>query len=144
MPYRTFRVLTIVLLGALPACAGPSVDSAGSEGLAPASELSGTWTGSFGQLGGTLYTDDANVVLEIKEDGTFTANVTPAGGANNRGRASTWTGTVVRKGDRITFRTAQGPWMTLSRRGDTLYGVANDPATQATVMITLERKAGLG
>jgi hypothetical protein len=34
--------------------------------------------------------------------------------------------------------------MTLSRRGDTLYGVANDPATQATVMITLERKAGLG
>ena len=104
MAYRAFKVLTIVLLGALSACAGPSVDSARSEGLAPASELSGTWTRSFGQAGGTLYTDDANVVIEIKADGTFTANVNPAGGANNRARASTWTGTVVRKGDRITFR----------------------------------------
>jgi hypothetical protein len=55
--------------------------------------------------------DDGNVVLEIKEDGTFTANVTPAGGANNRARASTWTGTVVRKveiGSRSGLRKGPG------------------------------------
>jgi hypothetical protein len=144
MPYRTFKVLTIVLLGALTACAGPRVDSAGSEGLAPASELSGTWTGSFGQLGGTLYADDANVVLEIKEDGTFTANITPAGGANNLAKASTWTGTVVRKGNRVVFQSSQGPWLTLVHRGNTLYGVANDPASDANIMISLEREGGRG
>ena len=45
------------------------------------------------------YTNDGKGVVEIKEDGTFTANITPAGGANNLAKASTWTGTVVRKGD---------------------------------------------
>jgi hypothetical protein len=142
MLYRMFIVVIAVLLGALPARGAPTADSAGSGGAAPASALSGTWTGSFWQVGGVLYTNDANVVLEIKEDGTFSARVAPAGGANNRATASTWTGTVVSKGDRVTLRTAQGPWMTLARRGDTLYGVANDPATQATVMITLRREDG--
>jgi len=139
MLHRTFTVLTIVLLGALAACAGRTDDSAG---FAPASELSGTWRGSFSEIGGTLYTNDGNVVLEIKEDGTFTATITPASGANNRARASTWTGTVARKGNRVRLLTAQGPWITLARRGDTLYGVTNDPTTETTVMITLVRGGG--
>ena len=144
MRQRTFTGLTTVLLGALVACVGPGVDSAGSGGLAPTSELSGTWHGSFVQTGGSLYVDDGKTVVEIKEDGTFTATVTPAGGANNLPQASTWTGTVVRRGNRVTFPSSQGPWLTLVHRGNTLYGVANDPASNANILISLEREGSRG
>ena len=140
----TVTGLTTLLLGALVACAGPAVDSARSGGFAPTSDLIGTWHVSFVQLGGSLYTDDGKGVVEIKEDGTFTANITPAGGANNLAKASTWTGTVVRKGNRVIFQSSQGPWLTLVHRGDTLYGVTNDPASDANIMISLEREGRRG
>ena len=76
MRQLTFTGLTTLLLGALVACAGPAVDSAGSGGFAPTSDLTGTWHVSFVQLGGSLYTNDGKGVVEIKEDGTFTANIT--------------------------------------------------------------------
>lgn len=141
MRQLTFTGLTTLLLGALVACAGPAVDSAGSGGFAPTSDLA--WHVSF-VWGGSLYTNDGKGVVEIKEDGTFTANITPAGGANNLAKASTWTGTVVRKGNRVVFQSSQEPWLTLVHRGDTLYGVANDPASDANIMISLEREGGRG
>ena len=57
--------------------------------LPPAGELSGTWHGSFWQLGGSLYANEGQSILEIKEDGTFTATVTPDPGANNLAKPST-------------------------------------------------------
>jgi hypothetical protein len=68
----------------------------------------------------------------------------PARGADNLAKASTWTGTVVRKGNRVIFQSSQGPWLTLVHRGDTLYGVANDPASDANIMISLEREGRRG
>jgi hypothetical protein len=105
-------------------------------------DVSGTWHGSFSQIGGVLYVTEGRCVLQINDDGTFTATVTPGPGANNLVKGSTWSGTVVRRGDRLTFRTTAGPSTTLVRKGDTLYGVANDPKTESDVMIKLDRTAG--
>jgi hypothetical protein len=52
---------------------------------------------------------------------------------------SRWSGTVVVNGRHITFKTDQGPWATLVRHGDHLYGVANDPLTEMDIMIDFAR-----
>jgi hypothetical protein len=51
-----------------------------------------------------------------------------------------WSGTVVRSGNRITLRASQGPWLTLVRSGNILYGVAEDPIVEATIMLKLEHE----
>jgi hypothetical protein len=86
------------------------------------SKLSGTWYGTFGWAGASLYTDEGDCILRIKEDGMFTWTVTPSRAANNLAKVWTWSGTAVRSGTRVTFRTSQGPWVTLIRSGNTLYG----------------------
>ncbi|HEY7041204.1 MAG TPA: hypothetical protein VID28_20210 [Methylomirabilota bacterium] len=105
-------------------------------------DLQGTWNGSFSQIGGVLYVAEGRCRLHINDDGTFTATVTPGPGANNLVKGSQWSGTVVRNGDRLTFRTSKGPWTTLVRKGDTLYGVSNDPMIESDIMIKLDRAAG--
>jgi hypothetical protein len=109
---------------------------------APPSDLSGTWRGSFSEVGGVLYVAEGECVLQVKDDGTFTARVTPGPGANNLVKGTSWSGTVVRKGDRVTFRSPNGPFTTLVRRGDTLYGVANDSRIETDVLIRLDRTTG--
>ena len=104
--------------------------------------LGGSWHGSFSQIGGVLYVAEGRCVLDIRDDGTFTATVTPGPGANNLVKGSTWSGTVVREGDRYRFRTPSGSWTTLVRKGDTLYGVANDPLFESHIMIKLDRQVG--
>ena len=59
------------------------------------SELSGTWYGTFGWVGASLYTDEGDCILRIKEDGTLTWTVTPSRAANNPAKAWTWSGTAV-------------------------------------------------
>ena len=57
-------------------------------------------------------------------------------------KASNWSGTVSQSGRRVVFRVAKGSrsaWSSLARSGDTLYGVANNPATGANIEIKLER-----
>jgi hypothetical protein len=62
--------------------------------------------------------------------------------ANGHAKASSWSGTVAQRGDRVTLRTTQGPAPTLrlARSGGTLYGVVNDPATEWDVLIKLDRE----
>jgi hypothetical protein len=108
----------------------------------PERSLGGTWHGSFSQIGGVLYVAEGRCVLNIHDDGTFTATVTPGPGANNLVKGSTWSGTVVPEGDQYTFRTSSGTWTTLVRKGDTLYGVANDPLIESDIMVKLDRQAG--
>jgi len=146
MPHR-MRVAasTIVAMALLLAgCAGPSSSGAPiAAAVVAASHLSGTWNGTFGQLSASLYEDEGRCILRIKEDGTFTATVTPNGGTNNLAKASTWAGTVVPDGQRVTLRNSTGPWpwIILTRSGsNTLYGVATDPATEAPVMMEFERE----
>ena len=117
------------------------VPSASLAASAP-SGLSGTWQGSFSEIGGVLYVAEGECVVHVNRDGTFTAWVTPAPGANNLVKGSQWSGTVVREGDRVKFRAPNGSWTTLVQRGDTLYGVSNDPKIEADVMIKLDRAAG--
>jgi hypothetical protein len=134
MLQRTFVAVpaAIALVVLVVGCAGPTTSSASSpatSALAPPSELAGTWAGTFGMVAADARLDEGRCVVQITEDQTFTATCGRNGGANNVAKASTWSGKVVTRGNRITFRTAQGPWVTLVRSGNTLYGVANDPLT---------------
>jgi hypothetical protein len=140
-------VSTVALVALVAGCARPSarISSPASgpavAAFAPASELSGTWRGSFGQVAASLYTADSDCILQIKEDGTFTATVRPSKArTNNLAKPWTWSGTVVGSGNRVTLRSSQGPWVTLIRSGSTLYGVAEDPMVGATIMMKFERE----
>ena len=144
MRQRAFVAVFTVLMAIVAGCAGPSARSGSGPvraALAPASELTGTWHGSFGWAGGGggFYLDDANCVLQIREDGTFTETVTPAPASNNLAKRWKWSGTVVTRGNRVTLRTSQGPSFTLIRAGNTLYGVAEDPVTEFPIMMRFER-----
>jgi hypothetical protein len=106
------------------------------------SGVGGTWRGSFSQVGAFFYVAEGNCVLQVKEDGTFTARITPGPGANNIVKGSTWSGTVEREGDLVTLSVPGGPATTLVRKGDTLYGVTNNPRIEADVLIRLDRVQG--
>ena len=148
---RTFiTVLSAVATVALVAgCAELGATSSASAPIravsAPANELVGTWRGDFGWIGAFFYEDEATVVLQIKEDGTFTATVARGGGTNNLAKPASLSGTVVTHGNRVTLRNSHGPWawVTLVHSGDTLYGLAIDPAIETTVMMKLEHEGGL-
>ncbi len=153
---KTFRMLRLALflgcamasLASLAGCAGPMArpDSRASSSvpaaLAP-DQFTGTWRGSFSQMAASLYEDEGDYMLQIKEDGTFTATVTRAKlGTNNLAKASTWSGTVVTRGNRVTLRSSQGPSVTLIRSGNSLYGIAEDPLAEATIAMSLQRVDG--
>ncbi len=125
---RLARLVSCLGLVALVAgCAGQSAniasDASGpiAAALSPASNLTGTWRGSFTQVGAVLYIDDGDVVLQTMGSGT-----------------------VVRSGNRVTLRSSQGPWLTLVRSGNTLYAVAEDPLVEATIMLRLEHEGSAG
>jgi len=92
-----------------------------------------------------LYIDDGDVVLQIREDGTFVARATRSrAGTNNLAKPWTWTGAVARRGNWIILRSSQGPWLTLVRSGNTLYTVTEDPLVEATIMLRLEHEGSTG
>jgi len=153
MLQRTFAawLLRVALVALVAGCAGPSASiSSGASGpvataLAPASELAGTWRGSFGRVSSDYYTDEAECIIQIKEDRTFTAVCRPSkAGTNNLAKASTWSGTVVIGRNRVTLRSSQEAWVTLMRSGNTLYGVAEDPLVEGTIMMKFEREGSRG
>jgi hypothetical protein len=151
LPRMLGMLISITALLALVAgCAGPSA-RIGFPASGPVfaafdpNDLSGTWRGSFGQVAASLYMDEAECILRIDEDGTFTATVRPAKhGTNNLAKASTWSGTLVMSGNRITLRSSQGPWVTLIRSSSSLYGVAEDPLVGATIAMRFEREGITG
>jgi len=153
MLQRTFAawLLRVALVALVAGCAGPSASiSSGASGpvataLAPASELAGTWRGSFGRVSADYYMDEADCIVQIKEDRTVTAACKPSkAGTNNLAKASTWSGTVVTSRNRVTLRTSQEAWVTLIRSGNTLYGVAEDPLVEGTIMMRFEREGSTG
>jgi hypothetical protein len=119
---------------ALTGCAGPSTTAktAGPRTVAAAeaSDLTGTWHGLYAWPGGTYWSDDATGTLQINPDGTFTARVIPSPGANDLAKASTWSGTV---------EVTKGPSVSLTRKGDRLYGITQDPIVEVPVTISLQR-----
>jgi hypothetical protein len=137
------RLCAVAALTLLSGCAGlrPVSPPPGSGSLQPDSELVGTWAGSLNWIAPSLYDDEANLRLQIREDGTFTATVTPGRAGNNIAKPSSLAGTVVANDKLVTLRNEVGPWpwLTLKRSGGTLYGVANDPAIQSAVMLRFHR-----
>jgi hypothetical protein len=134
--------ITIALFAGCAASHSSASDLAAAA-AAPAGDLSGRWYGTFGQVAASLYEDESKSVLQINPDGTFTATVTRGLGTNNLAKPSNWSGTVVTNGNRVTLRNSQGswPWIILTRSADDiLYGLANDPAIEAPVMIKFERE----
>jgi hypothetical protein len=145
MKTRAFVAVLAVSVATVSGCAGAGGGSEFSPvraALAPASGLSGTWRGSFSWFSAFFYTDEADCVLRIGDDGTFTETITPGRSANNLSKKENWSGTIVVRGNRITFRTSQGPSFTLIRTGDTLYGLAEDPVIEAPIMMRFERSGG--
>ena len=132
----------VVLVALIAGCAGPS---AGPSRPAPAAftpDLVGTWNGVFWWLGGNYWEDEGNLLLEIKEDGTFTVTMTPTPAANNIAKPTSWSGTVSQSGRLVVFHLSKGAWpawSSLARSGDALYGVANDPATGADIQVSFVR-----
>jgi len=153
MLQSTFAALVprVALVALVAGCAGPSASiNSGASGPvatapAPATELAGTWRGSFGRVSADYYMDEADCIVQIKEDRTFTAACKPSkAGTNNLAKASTWSGTVVTSRNRVTLRTSQEAWVTLIRSGNTLYGVAEDPLVEGTIMMRFEREGSTG
>jgi hypothetical protein len=142
-----FLGCAMTLLASVAGCAGPMASHSRASSSVPAafapSLVSGTWRGSFSQTAASLYEDEGDCMLQIKEDGTFTATVTRAKrGTNNLAKTSTWSGTVVTRGNRVTLRGSQGPSVTFMRSGNSLYGVAEDPFAEATIAMSLQRENG--
>jgi hypothetical protein len=105
-------------------------------------QLAGTWRGSFSKFAASLYEDEGDVVMQIRPDGTFTATISRAKlGTNNLAKAENLSGTVTARGDRVTLVTVQGPRLTLMRRGDALYTVAEDPMVGAPIAMSLQHEA---
>jgi len=138
----------LLITGAvLAGCAGPSTITEtagktagpGTVAAAEASDLTGTWHGLYAWPGGTYWPDDATGTLQINPDGTFTARVIPSPGANNLAKASTWSGTVEVTGNRVVLRSSKGPSVSLTRKGDRLYGITQDPIVEVPVTISLQR-----
>jgi hypothetical protein len=135
-------LIGVVLVALIAGCAGPS---AGPSMLTPAAstaDLAGTWSGLFWWPGGTYWEDEGILVLQIKEDGTFTVTMRPTAAPNNIAKPTSWSGTVSQSGRRVVFHLSKGAWpawSSLARSGDALYGVANNPATGVDIDITLVR-----
>jgi len=130
-------VLVALIAGCAGSGAGPSMTPAAST-----ADLAGTWNGLFWWLGGHYVVDEGALLLQIKEDGTFTVTMRPTPAASNTAKASSWSGTVSQSGGRVVFHLSKGAWpawASLARSGDTLYGVANDPATGADIEISFVR-----
>jgi hypothetical protein len=133
----------VAILTLAAGCAGVGETASGSDPAASVtvSDLAGKWSGTIGWVGAYQYEGESIITLQIREDGTFTAAVTPNRETNNYAPASSLSGTVVARGNRVTLRNSQGPWtwVTLVRSGTTLYGVASDPASEGNVMLKLDR-----
>src|SRR5262245_53414298 len=100
------KLCAVAALTFLSGCGvlGPVSAPSGSGALQPDSELVGTWTGSLNWIAPSLYDDEANLRLQIREDGTFTATVTPGRAGNNIAKPSKLAGTVVANDQLVTLR----------------------------------------
>jgi hypothetical protein len=115
-------LLLCVLVALIVGCAGPTVSSPLAAAV-PAHDLTGTWNGEFWWLGAFFDLDEGTLLLRIKEDGTFTATMTPTTAPNNLAKPSSWSGTISQRGNLVEFHLSEGKWLTwssLARSGDTL------------------------
>src|SRR6266850_4822154 len=123
----------LVVVALIAGCAGPTVGSAAVTPAAFDEHLVGIWNGKFWALGEFYYPIEGLMVLQIREDRSFTVTVTPTGAANNIAKPGSWSGTVSQEHGRVVLHAAKGAFPVFSSlkrsRAGELYGVANDPAS---------------
>jgi hypothetical protein len=124
-------LIAVALTALIAGCAGPTV---GSPTVTPGTfdePLVGTWNGKFWALGEFYYPIEGLMVLQIREDRSFT--VTTTGAANNIAKPGSWSGTVSQDHGRVVLLATKGAFPVFSSLklsgDDELYGVANDPAS---------------
>ena len=123
MTNRSIAAVVIGLATVLPA-AGCAMnhDGNGADASIPPdrSQLSGLWYGSATEIGGSATTFMADCRLRINDDGTWTRT------ERSRGAPFEHAGTWTAAGNRIVFSETHGPrWITLTRSGGKLHGVAD-------------------
>jgi len=123
----------LVVVALIAGCAGPTVGSAAVTPAAFDEHLVGTWNGMFWALGEFYYPIEGIMVLQIREDRSFTVTVAPTGAANNIAKAGSWSGTVSEEHGLVVLHATKGAFPVFSSlkhsRAGELYGVANDPAS---------------
>lgn len=139
-------VRTVIVLGMLTGgCAGfGDHHSALAPTLPPAPEtvaLTGTWRGSFTQVGaGDTGQIQGNVVLQVKDDGTYSGTwTTQLVSGSSRGSKMDTTGRAAATGNAVAFSEASGSAFTLKHVGHKLYGMRKDPASGRTIAVQLEK-----
>ncbi len=110
-------------------------------------ELVGTYHGWFrpvaGADGGGGNGMAGDMMLEIKDDGTYKMISTRRGRGDAAGAVSNDSGVVVANGRSITLKSDKtGQSITLMRNGGALYGVTQHRSNGYTVQITVERESG--
>jgi hypothetical protein len=123
----------LVVLALSAGCAGPTVGSAAVTPAAFEEHLVGTWNGTFWALAEFYYPIEGIMVLQIREDRSFTVTVTPTAAANNIAKPGSWSGTVSEEHGLVVLHATKGAFPVFSSlkrsRAGELYGVANDPAS---------------
>jgi hypothetical protein len=131
MRHRTLAsgVIAIALTALIAGCAGPTVGSAAVTPAAFDEHLVGIWNGMFWALGEFYYPIEGIMVLQIREDRSFTVT----GAANNIAKAGSWSGTVSEEHGVVVLHATKGAFPVFSSlkrsRAGELYGMANDPAS---------------
>jgi len=123
--------------------AGSTPAQDGAVASANGSKLAGTWRGAFEQVqtgdSGRIHGD---IECQVKDNGTYQMTwTTRLVAGSTRGGRVVMSGTVVEKAGLVEFNEGRsGTRTTLSRSGDTLYGVRIDPATKrVSVSVDLHR-----
>ena len=126
-------LIAVALTALIAGCAGPTV---GSPTVTPAAfdeQLVGTWNGKFWAIAEFYYPIEGLMLLQIREDRSFTVTVTPTGAANNIAKPGSWSGIVSEEHGLVVLHAAKGAFPVFSSlkrsRAGELYGVANDPAS---------------
>ena len=151
--HRIVTPLAFIALIALAAgCAAQKTDVVASRTVSDASrstvphDLVGTWHGSFRPVGGADGGGGngmaGDMMLEIKDDGTYTLISTRRGRGDAAGKVSNDSGVVVANGRSITLKSSSGQWISLMRNGDALYGVSQHRGSGYAIHITVERESG--
>jgi hypothetical protein len=115
-------LIGVALAALIAGCAGPTV---GSAAVTPA------------------VFDEGIIVLQIREDRSFTVTVTPTEAANNIAKPGSWSGIVSEEHGPVVLHATKGALpvfssLRRSRVGE-LYGVANDPASGGDIGFKFER-----
>jgi len=102
-------------------------------------DLVGTWRGSFWPVGADAggVSATGNMTLGIKDDGTYTLLIERRGGSTQND-----SGVAVANGHILTLRSSSGRSLSLSHRGDALYGVTPARTSGYMVQISVEKESG--